>query len=93
MYVHRSLCGDPKKNRLINELKFKNCMHSKRKRTIKFFVGIIFKGRKFIAHAEYFDANNIFSHQFLQNLKHRPNVVQDLSTPMKKALKNRYLRT
>ena len=50
------------------------------------FGGITFKGGKFIIHAEYFDAKNIFSHPFLQNLKHRPNVVQYLSKPMKKAL-------
>ena len=27
---------------------------------------------------EYFDVNNILSHTFLQNIKHRPKVVQDL---------------
>ena len=60
-------------------------MRFKRKTTSKFF-SIKIKGRKFIIHAEYFDANNIFSHPFLKNLKHIPNVVQYLSTPTKKAL-------
>ena len=61
-------------------------MHLKIKRTSKFFVSITVKGRKFIINAEYFDANNIFSHRFLQNLKHGPNLVQDLSIPIEKAL-------
>ena len=86
MYVEHSLRGDSKKKKLMDELNFKNCMRFKRNTTRKSFVGITVKGRKFIIHAEYFDANNIFSHQFLQNIKHRPNIVQDLSTPMKKVL-------
>ena len=67
-------------------LNLKKCMRFKRKATIKFFVGIKFKGRKFIIRAEYFDANNIFSHRFLLNIKLRPKIVQDLSTSTKKAL-------
>ena len=43
IYVDRSLRGDPKKDRFIDELKFKNCMRLKRKTTRKFFVGIIYK--------------------------------------------------
>ena len=27
---------------------------------------------------EFFDANNIFSHPFIQNLKSKPNMVQEL---------------
>ena len=64
-----------------------------RNTTSKFFVGISFKGRKFIIRVEYFDAKNIFSHLFLLILKHIPKVVQYLSTPIKKALKIRYWRT
>ena len=70
----------------MDKLNFKNCMRFKINTTGKKIVGITIKGRKFIIHAEYFDANNIFSHRFLQNIKHRPNVVQDLSTPMNKAI-------
>ena len=62
-------------------------MHLKIKRTSKFFVSITVKGRKFIINAEYFDAKNVFSHRFIQNLKHRPSVAQYLTTPMQKALK------
>ena len=40
----------------------------------------------FIIHPELFDANNIFSHTFIQNLKHKPNMVQDLSRQMKISL-------
>ena len=86
MYVDCSLRGYPKKYKFIYELNFKNCMRFKRKTTSKFFVGIKVKGRKFIIHGEYFDATNIFSHPFLHNLKHIPNIVQDLSKPIKKAL-------
>ena len=43
MYVEHSLCGDPKKDEFIDELKFKNCMHLKRKTSGKFIFGIIFK--------------------------------------------------
>ena len=67
-------------------------MHFKRKTTRKFFVGITVKGIKFIIHAEYFDANNIFSHPFLQNIKHIPKVVQYLSNPMKKALRKQIFK-
>ena len=84
MYGECSLRGDPKEEKLNDELKFKNCMRFKINTTGNLFVGIKVKGRKFIIHAEYFYANNIFSHQFLQNIKHRPNVVQDLSKPIYK---------
>ena len=86
MNVDRWLCGDPKKEKAMDELDFKNWMRFKRNTTSKFFVGIKVKGSKFIIHPEYFDTNNIFSHRFLQNLNHRPNVFQYLSTPTKKLL-------
>ena len=86
MYVNRSLRGDPRKDKLMDKLNFKNCMRFKRKTTSVFFVGITVKRRKFIIHPRYFDANNIFSRQFIQNLKHRSNVFQYLSTTMKKAI-------
>ena len=87
MYVDCSLRGYPKKYKFIYELNFKNCMRFKRKTTSTICFGITFKGRKFTINAEYLDANNIFSHQFLHNLKHRPNIIQDLSKPTKKAFK------
>ena len=87
MCVDRSLRSDPKKDKLIDEIEFKNCMRFKRKTTRIIFVGITVKGRKFIIHAEYFDAKNIFSLPFIQNPKHIPNLVKCLSKPMKKALK------
>ena len=93
MYFDHLLRGDPKKYKFIDELNFKNCMRLKIKTKIKFFVGITVKGRNFTIHVEYFDATNILLHPFLQNIKHIPNVVQDLSKPKKKALKNRDLRT
>ena len=65
MYGDRSLCGDTQKDKLIDELNFKNCMRFKRNTTSKFFVVITVKGRKFNIHADYFDANNIFSHKFI----------------------------
>ena len=40
MYVDRSLRGDPKKDKLIDKLNFKNCVRLKRKTKSKFFVGI-----------------------------------------------------
>ena len=61
-------------------------------KTSKFFVGITYKKMKFIIHPEYFDANNIFSDPFIQNLKPKPNMVQDLSIKIKTAHKNRYWR-
>ena len=79
IYVDRSLRGDPDKDELIDELNFKNCVSLKRKTTSKLFVGLTYKKRKFIIHPEFFDANNIFSHPFIQNLKHKPNIIQDLS--------------
>ena len=66
-------------------------MRLKRKTTIKFFVDITYKKRNFIIHPEYFDANNIFSHPFIQNIKHKPNMVQDLSRQMKISLKKQIL--
>ena len=52
-------------------------MRFKRKSTRKLFDGITYKKIKFIIYPEYFNANNIFSHPFIQNLKHKPNMVQD----------------
>ena len=52
MYVDHSLRGDPKKDKLIDELNFTNCMQLKRKQKSKFFVGITDKQRKFIIQDE-----------------------------------------
>ena len=40
MYVERSLSGDPKKDKLIDELNFKNCVRLNRKTTSKLFFDI-----------------------------------------------------
>ena len=40
MYVDRSLRGDPRKEKLIDELNFKKCMQLNRILKRKFFVGI-----------------------------------------------------
>ena len=92
MYANSSLRRNPKKEKFIDELNFKNFMRLKRKTTGNLFVGITYKKRKFIIHPEFFDANNIFSHPFIQNLKHKPNMVQDLSREMKIALKKQILK-
>ena len=67
--------GNPNKDKLTDEINFKNCIRLRRKTESKFFAGIIYKKREFIIYPEYFDTNNIFSHPFIQNLKHKPNVV------------------
>ena len=86
MYVDRSLRGNPKKYRLIDELNLKIFVRLKRNTTSKLFVGITDKKIKFIILPEYFDAKNILSHTFILNIKHKPNIVQDLSRQMKTAL-------
>ena len=43
MYIDHSSTGYPKMDKLIDELKFKNCMRLKRKPTIDLFVGVILK--------------------------------------------------
>ena len=43
IYVDCSLRGDPMKEKLIDELNFKNCLHLRRKEASKFFVGITLK--------------------------------------------------
>ena len=91
MYVDRSLHGYKKKEKLIDELNFKNGMLLKRKTTSKFFVDIKYKKRDFSIHPECFDAKNIFSHPFIHNLKHKPNMVQDLSKQMMISLKKQIL--
>ena len=85
MCVECSLRSDPKKETLIDELNFKNCTRLKRNTTSKFLL-VLQRKRKFIIHPDFFDANNIFSHLFIQNLKHKPNMVQDLSRQMKISL-------
>ena len=47
--------------------------------------------KKLIIHPEFFDDNNIFSNLFIQNLKHKPNMVQYLSRKMKISLKKQRL--
>ena len=73
-------------------IKLQNCVRLRRKKTSKFFVGISSKKRKFIIHPEFFDANNIISDPFIENLKRKPNMVHDLlrqmNTPQKKWLEN-----
>ena len=45
MYVDRSFRGNPTKKKVIDELSFKNCLRSRRKKTSKFFVGITEKNK------------------------------------------------
>ena len=71
------------KDKFIDELNFKNYVRLSRKKTIKFFVGITSKKRKYIIQPEFFDANNIISDPFIQNIKCKPNMVHDLSRKMK----------
>ena len=80
MCVERSLRGDTNKDKLIDELNFKNCVCLNRKETRKLFFGITKK--RFIIHPEFFDASNIFLHPFIKNLKHKLNIVQNLSIQM-----------
>ena len=47
MYVDHSLRGNPKKDKLIYEFNFTNCMHLRRIQKSKFFVGITVKQRRF----------------------------------------------
>ena len=91
MYVERSLRGDPKKENLIDDLNFTNCMHLSRIQKSKFFVGIIVKQRNFIIHPEFLVANHIIADQFIQNLKSNPNKVHDLPSEMKRSLKKQRL--
>ena len=46
MYVDRSLRGDKRKDKLIDELRFKKCMQLKRIQKSKFFVVITYKKKK-----------------------------------------------
>ena len=65
MYVDRSLCGDPKKDKLIDDLNFTNLMYLNIIQKRKFFVGITVKQRKFIIHPEFMVANHIIADQFI----------------------------
>ena len=91
MYVDRSLSGDPKKYKLIDDLNFTNCMHLNRIQKSKFFFGITVKQIKFIIRPEFLVANHIIADQFIHNLKRNPNKVHDLTGEMKKSLKKQRL--
>ena len=86
MYVNCSSRGYPKKDKFIDEFNFKNWIRLKINTTSKLCIGITDKKRKSIIHAEYFDANNIFSYSFIHNLIHKPNRVHDISRQIKIAL-------
>ena len=77
--------------KLIDELNFKNCMRLRRDTTRKLFVSTAYIKWEFIIHPKYFDANNIFSHPVIQNLKHKQNMVQDLLRQMKTSLKKQIM--
>ena len=87
MYVDRSLRADAKKDKLIDNLNFTNCMHLNRIQKSKFFVGITVKQRKFIIHPEFMVANHIIADQFIQNIKSNPKKVHDLPSKMKRSIK------
>ena len=91
MNVDRSLRGDPKKDKSIDELNLTNCMHLKRIQKSKFFVGIKVKQRKFIIYPEFMFANHIIADQFIHNLKSNPNKFHYLPSEMKRSLKNQIL--
>ena len=93
VYIDRSLRGDTMKDKLIDEFNFKNLFCLSRKKTRKFFVGIVSKKIKFIIHPEVFDANYIISDIFIQNIILKPNMVHDLSRKMKISLKKQILET
>ena len=69
MYVDHSLRGDPKNDKLIDELNFTNCIQLKRIQKSKFFVCITVKQRKFTIHPEFLVSNHKIADQFIQNLK------------------------
>ena len=58
MYVDSSLSGDPKKDKLIDELNFTKCMQLKRIQKSKYFVVITAKQIKFIMNPEFMVANH-----------------------------------
>ena len=91
MYLDRSLHGDPKKDKFIDELNLTNCMHLKRIQKRIFFVGITVKQRKFIIHPEFMVANHKIADQFIQNIKSNPNKVHYLTGEMKRSLKKQIL--
>ena len=91
MYVDRSLRGDLKKDKLIDELNFTKCMKLKRIQTIKLFVGIAVKQRNFIIHPEFMVSNQEITYQFIQKIKSNPNKVHDLTGEMKRSLKKQRL--
>ena len=92
MYVDRSLRGDPRKDKLIDELNFKKCMQLKRIQKSKFFVGITDKQINFIIHTESMVANQKITDQFIQNLKSNPNNVHDLTGEIKKPPKKERMK-
>ena len=93
IYVDRSLRGDPKKDKLIDELNFTRCMRLMIIQKSNFFVGITYRQRKFIIHPEFMVANKEIIDRFIQNLKINPNKVHDLIGEMKKSLKKQILET
>ena len=84
LYIDRSLRGERKKYKLIEELNFKNLRAFIEKDNKQVLCWI---PKKCIIHRKFFDANNIFSHLFIQNIKHKPILVHDLSIQMKISLK------
>ena len=86
MYFDRSLRVDPRKDKFIDELKFKKCMQLNRILKIKLFVLITKKQRKFIIHPEFMVANQEITDQFIQNIKSNPNKFHDLTGEMNKSL-------
>ena len=87
MYIDRLLRN--KNDGLINELNFKKCMHLKRSRKSKFFIGIANKQRKYIIHPYFMVDNEEIIDQFIQNLKITPNKVHHLTGVMNKSFKKR----
>ena len=79
MYVDRSLRGDAKKDKLIDELNFTKCMQLNIIQKSKFYVGITDKQSNFIIHPEFMVANQNITDQFIHNLKINPNKIHNLT--------------
>ena len=79
MHIDRSLRGDQRKYKLMDELNLKKCMQLKIILKSKFLVGITNKHRKYIIHPEFMVANQEITDQFIQNLKSIQQKVHDLT--------------
>ena len=92
MHIDRSLRGDTKKEKVIDELNFIKIIQLKRIQKRKFFADITDKQREFIIYPEFMVANHKITYQFIHNLKTNPNKVHDLTGEMNRSLKKQRLK-